>query len=56
MTDYIGGYLRENYELTDHRGDPAYNSWDTRYEAYLDTLLKMEGVSYYMLEGDEIYD
>ena len=56
VTDYIGSYLRENYELTDHRGDPAYSSWDTQYEAYLDTLRKMEGMSYYMLEGDEIYD
>ena len=56
VTDYIGNYLRNNYKLTDHRGDPAYSSWDTQYEAYLDTLRKMEGMSYYMLEGDEIYD
>ena len=56
VTTYIGYYLKENYNLTDHRGDPGYSSWDTLYAAYQKTLVKMEGVSYYMLEGDEIYD
>lgn len=56
VTTYLGHYLADNLELTDHRGDPAYSSWDTLYEAYLQTLVKMEGVSYYMLEGDEIFD
>lgn len=56
VTAYMGHYLADNLELTDHRGDPAYSSWDTLYEAYLQTLVKMEGVSYYMLEGDEIFD
>ena len=56
VTKYMGEYLRKNYDLTDHRGDKAYSSWDTKYSAYLDTMLKMEGMSYYMLEGDEIYD
>ena len=56
VTSYIGNYLRENYSLTDHRGEPEYSSWDTLYAAYENTLEKMEGVSYYMLEGDEVYD
>lgn len=56
VTSYMGTYLKENYSLTDHRSDPAYSSWDTLYAAYEKTLEKMEGVSYYMLEGDEIYD
>ena len=56
VTTYMGHYLADNLELTDHRDDPAYSSWDTLYEAYLQTLVKMEGVSYYMLEGDEIFD
>ena len=56
VTAYMGHYLADNLELTDHRDDPAYSSWDTLYEAYLQTLVKMEGVSYYMLEGDEIFD
>ena len=56
VTSYIGNFLRENYSLTDHRGEPEYSDWDTLYTAYEKTLAKMEGVSYYMLEGDEIYD
>lgn len=56
VTAYMGHYLADNLELADHRGEPAYSSWDTLYEAYLQTLVKMEGVSYYMLEGDEIFD
>lgn len=56
VTSYIGNFLRENYSLTDHRGEPEYSDWDTLYAAYEKTLEKMEGVSYYMLEGDEIYD
>ena len=29
VTTYMGHYLADNLELTDHRGDPAYSSWDT---------------------------
>ncbi|MCR5250875.1 MAG: hypothetical protein K6E50_09750 [Lachnospiraceae bacterium] len=25
---FLGNYLKENYELADHRGDPAYGIWD----------------------------
>ena len=25
---FLGGYLKENYLLVDHRGDEAYNSWE----------------------------
>ncbi len=28
FSDYLGGYLAEQYHLTDHRGDKAYKSWD----------------------------
>lgn len=28
VTAYFGKYLRENYELTDHREDMEYSSWD----------------------------
>ena len=27
-TDYLGNYLKENYDLADHRGDADYQSWD----------------------------
>ena len=28
FTSYLGKYLKENYDLPDHRGDAAYVSWD----------------------------
>ena len=56
VTAYMGDYLREHYTLPDHRGEAAYASWDTLYTAYLKTLKEMEGKSYYMLEGDTVYD
>ena len=27
FTDYLGNYLKENYDLTDHRGDPSCESY-----------------------------
>ena len=27
VTEYLGRYLSENYSLTDHRGDAAYDQW-----------------------------
>ncbi len=27
VSDYIAGYLRENYDLPDHRDDPEYSDW-----------------------------
>jgi len=27
-TNYLGKYLKENYDLADHRGDADYRSWD----------------------------
>lgn len=35
-TAYLTAYLAENYELSDRRGDKAYESWDAAYEVYLD--------------------
>ncbi len=34
VTSYLGKYLADNCGLSDHRGDPAYGSWETDYEAY----------------------
>ena len=28
FTRYFGQYLKDNYGLSDHRGDPKYSSWD----------------------------
>ncbi len=29
LTSYLGGYLKDNFGLSDHRGDPRYSSWDS---------------------------
>lgn len=34
VTAWVGKYLKENYELTDHRGDQDYKSWDKEMEKY----------------------
>ena len=36
VTSYVGGYLKENYDLPDRREDAAYASaWDAAYERYV---------------------
>ncbi len=34
-TAYIGGYLNENCDLSDHRGDSRYDSWNKAWYKYL---------------------
>ncbi|SDB46866.1 hypothetical protein [Butyrivibrio sp. INlla16] len=34
VTDYIGGWLSENANLIDHRGDEAYSNWDKLGKSY----------------------
>lgn len=34
VTNYLGEYLQNNYNLIDHRGDKDYSYWDEDYEAY----------------------
>ena len=36
LSKHLGAYLTENYDLTDHRGDPAYAVWDQDLEAYIE--------------------
>jgi hypothetical protein len=35
MSNYIGNYLSEYYDLPDHRGDIRYGSWDLSLEKYV---------------------
>lgn len=51
MTKYLGDYLRDECELTDHRGDTAYQSWYDLLPAYEQELIDMEGTSYPIIEG-----
>ena len=34
VTDFLGKYLKENYELPDHRGDVAFSDWDNDVEQF----------------------
>ncbi len=36
MTKYIGEYLNENYNLVDHRSNPAYDQWNEDYETFME--------------------
>ena len=35
-TGWLSEYIKENYDLEDHRGDSRYESWEIAYEAYCD--------------------
>lgn len=34
FTQYVGAWLKENFEIEDHRGDKQYESWDKALEEY----------------------
>ncbi|MBC8530723.1 hypothetical protein [Gehongia tenuis] len=33
-TDFVSKYIHDNFELPDHRGDPAFSSWEEDYRIY----------------------
>ena len=41
MTDYIGDYLTNHYELPDRRNDPAYAHWEDGWNAYVDEKIRI---------------
>lgn len=43
-TSYLEKYLKENYDLKDHRGDESYKAWNKGYEAY--NKYVAEGIKY----------
>ena len=43
---YFGNYFRNNLDLTDHRGDPAYSDWDEELVEYDKLVEEMEGKSF----------
>lgn len=53
VTDYLGKYIMENYDIPDQRENKAYEGWYEDYEDYkneLDTKLReYESLDYYML-------
>ena len=50
MTKYLGDYLAQNCDLTDHRGDPEYQQWTDLLVPYQATIEKMKGTCYSDLE------
>lgn len=39
FSSFIGSYLKEHYDISDHRGEPSYRSWE-RHAAYLDQMVE----------------
>ncbi|MER2026338.1 MAG: hypothetical protein ABS874_03720, partial [Lachnospiraceae bacterium] len=50
MTAFFGEYFTREGILTDHRGDPAYSSWDEELTAYDKLVEEMEGISFYHVQ------
>lgn len=42
VTDYLGSWLKEHYQLEDHRRDEAYSEWQREYEKYRKEAEKKE--------------
>lgn len=61
ISRYIGSYLKENYNLPDHREDEAYSAWNKEAEEYREKILyeekKMSVVNQSVAENEPIcYD
>lgn len=41
VTAWVGKYLKENYELTDHRGDQDFKAWDEEIKNYKESVSKL---------------
>lgn len=40
VTRWLGTYLKQNYELPDHRNDPAYEDWNELSKKYEEAVKK----------------
>ncbi len=61
VSDFLGKYLTENYDVQDHRGNPEYAFWNGDYEEYKQKKLEwLNGIqdtwSYLMLLNDADYE
>ena len=50
MTTFFGDYFSREGILADHRGDPAYSSWDEELAAYDKLVDEMEGISFFQVQ------
>ena len=42
ISAHLGGWLQENYQLSDHRTDEAYASWTEDYENYVQDKAELQ--------------
>lgn len=53
LTEYLGNYIVDNFDVTDHRGDTKYSSWDVDAEINRKNRLKVENPEEYAIEYPE---
>ena len=52
VTSFFEKYLKEHYDLTDHRADPSYSGWDDAYENWKsDSAEKIAAVKEHVRTG-----
>ncbi len=61
VTDYIGQYIEEQYDIPDHRGEEEYIDWEEDYSRYtqykLDVMCQLESLDkYLMMLADPAFD
>lgn len=61
VTDYIGRYIEEHYDIADHREEEAYAGWNEDYKRYtdykLDAMRQLESLDkYLMMCSDQAFD
>lgn len=53
VTDYLGQYIMDHYDIPDRRNDPAYADWYGDYKAYtqfkIDTIAGQTGLKNYLM-------
>ena len=42
ITEHLGTYLHENYDLPDHRGEEAYQSWEEDCKIFRKKVKKLD--------------
>lgn len=52
MTKYLADYLRGECGLEDHRGDPAYQSWNDLWAVYEQEVEALKGTNYWNLQWE----
>ncbi|HAB95040.1 MAG TPA: hypothetical protein DCF49_09885 [Lachnospiraceae bacterium] len=52
VVTYLGNYLKENTDLADHRGDPAYADWEAEIVEYDQLVKDMEGKSFQDIKNE----